>query len=48
VAAGLKTTFASAYAGEVSLIGMLQLDSIALYGKRATGEKYLVNPSRSG
>jgi NADPH2:quinone reductase len=42
----LKTTFASRYTKEVSLAEMLQLPEIAVYGRRATGEKYLVNPSR--
>ena len=44
VAAELKTTFASHYAKEVSLAEALQLDMIAAYGKRATGEKYLIKP----
>ena len=46
VAAELKTTFASRYSKEVSLAGALQLDMIAAYGKRATGEKFLINPSK--
>ncbi len=46
VAAELKTTFASQYAGVVSLAEALQLDMIAVYGKRATGEKYLINPNK--
>ncbi len=45
VAEGIKTTFASHYAREVSLAGALQLDAIASYGKQATGEKYLINPN---
>jgi len=45
IAAELKTTFASRYAQSVSLTGMLQLDSIAAYNKRATGEKFLVTPN---
>ena len=45
VAAELKTTFKSHYSKEVSLAQALQLDSIAIYGKRATGEKFLINPS---
>ncbi len=45
VAAELKTTFASHYTGELSLAQTLSLPQIAAYGKRATGEKYLVNPS---
>ena len=46
VAAELKTTFASHYAGELSLAEALQLDSIAKYGARATGTKYLINPAK--
>ncbi len=46
VAAELKTTFASHYAGELSLAEALQLDSIAKYGARATGTKYLINPNK--
>ena len=45
VAAEVKTTFASSYAKEISLPGMLELDNIAVYGKQATGEKYLVRPN---
>jgi NADPH2:quinone reductase len=45
VAAGLTTTFASAYAGEISLVGALRPEMIARYGARATGSKYLINPS---
>ena len=45
VAAELKTTFKSHYAGELSLRQALQLDKIALYGPRNTGGKYLINPS---
>jgi NADPH:quinone reductase len=45
VAAEIKTTFASGYTKEVSLAGALALDAIAIYGRQATGEKYLINPS---
>jgi NADPH2:quinone reductase len=45
VAHEVKTTFASHYAKEVSLEEALGLDAIAVYGKQATGEKYLINPS---
>src|ERR1700737_1331525 len=48
VAAELKTTFASHYTQVVSLQEALQLSNIAIYGKRATGEKYLINPNRGG
>ena len=46
VAAELKTTFASSYAGEVSLVDALDLKSIAVYSKTATGKKYLINPHK--
>jgi NADPH2:quinone reductase len=46
IAAELKTTFASTYAKEVSLAEALDLDAIAVYGQRATGTKYLINPSK--
>jgi NADPH:quinone reductase-like Zn-dependent oxidoreductase len=42
----LKTTFASHYTQVVSLPEALQLNHIAVYGKRATGEKYLINPNK--
>ncbi len=46
VAAEVKTTFASHYTREVSLAEALQLDAISVYGKQATGEKYLINPHK--
>jgi NADPH:quinone reductase-like Zn-dependent oxidoreductase len=46
VVAELKTTFASHYTQVVSLQEALQLSHIAVYGKRATGEKYLINPNK--
>jgi NADPH:quinone reductase-like Zn-dependent oxidoreductase len=46
VVAELKTTFASHYTQEVSLQEALQLSSIAIYAKRATGEKFLINPNK--
>jgi NADPH2:quinone reductase len=46
VAAELKTTFASRYARSISLKEALTPEAIAAYGKRATGEKYLIDPSR--
>ena len=45
VAAELKTTFASHYAGELSLDEALQPEWLAVYGQRATGAKYLINPN---
>src|SRR5437879_6206267 len=44
--AEIKTTFASHYTQVVSLQEALQLSNIAIYGKRATGEKYLINPNK--
>ena len=46
VAAELKTTFASRYSRTISMAEALQLDTMAAYGKRATGEKFLIDPSR--
>jgi NADPH:quinone reductase len=46
VVAELKTTFASHYAGSLSLAEALQPTAIAAYGKRATGEKYLITPQK--
>ena len=46
VVAELKTTFASHYTQVVSLQEALQLPHLAVYGKRATGEKYLINPNK--
>ena len=46
VAAELKTTFASHYTQVVSLQEALQLSNIAAYAKRATGEKFLINPNK--
>lgn len=44
VAAEIKTTFASHYTREVSLAEALSLEAISVYGKQATGEKYLITP----
>jgi NADPH:quinone reductase-like Zn-dependent oxidoreductase len=46
VASEIKTTFASHYTKVVSLHEALQLDNIAVYAKRATGEKFLIDPSK--
>jgi NADPH2:quinone reductase len=46
VASELKTTFASGYAGEVSLAEALDLKTIAVYSQSATGHKYLINPNK--
>ena len=45
IASELKTTFASHYAAEVSLQQALDPAAIAVYSKRSTGGKYLLNPS---
>ena len=42
----LHTTFASTYTKEISLRQALEPAEIAVYSKQATGEKYLINPSR--
>jgi NADPH:quinone reductase len=46
VIAELKTTFASSYSKEISLTDVLRPEEIAVYGQRATGAKYLVNPNK--
>jgi len=46
VASELKTTFASHYAKTISLREALTKDAIAVYNKRATGEKYLIDPTK--
>jgi hypothetical protein len=48
VVAELKTTFASHYTQVVSLQETLQLSNIAVYARRATGEKFLINPNKAG
>jgi NADPH:quinone reductase len=45
VAREVKTTFASQYSKEISLVQALHPDVISAYAKRATGEKYLINPN---
>jgi hypothetical protein len=46
IVAELKTTFASHYTAEISLIEALQPETIKAYNRRATGEKYLINPNK--
>ena len=46
VVSELKTTFASHYTRTISLTEALQLANIAIYNKRATGEKFLINPNK--
>ncbi len=45
VANEIKTTFASSYTQEVTLEGALTIDSLMVYAKQATGEKFLINPN---
>jgi hypothetical protein len=47
VAAELRTTFASHYTRTISLVEALKLDVIAAYSRRATGQKFLINPNLS-
>jgi NADPH:quinone reductase-like Zn-dependent oxidoreductase len=44
----IKTTFASHYTKVVSLQEALDLANIAIYNKRSTGEKFLINPNKAG
>ena len=46
IVAELKTTFASRYTKEISLVEALRLEEIAVYRKRSTGAKYLINPNK--
>ncbi len=46
VARELKTTFASHYTREISLIEALDPAVIAAYNKKSTGEKFLINPNK--
>jgi len=46
VANEITTTFASSYAREISLAEAIDSDIIRAYQRRATGEKYLIVPSR--
>ncbi|HXI07256.1 MAG: zinc-binding dehydrogenase [Bradyrhizobium sp.] len=48
VASELKTTFASHYTKVVSLPEVLDPANIAVYNKRSTGEKFLINPNKGG
>ncbi len=45
VVSELKTTFASGYSRQVSLTDVLKAPAIQEFSKRATGAKYLINPS---
>ncbi len=44
VASGLRTTFASHYSREISLLEALSVPVITAYARQATGEKYLIRP----
>ena len=46
VAAEITTTFASHYTREVSLAEALSLEALGVYGRQATGEKFLINPQK--
>jgi NADPH:quinone reductase len=46
ISSELRTTFLSKYSKEISLAEVLQLEVIAAYRKRETGQKYLVNPNK--
>jgi NADPH:quinone reductase-like Zn-dependent oxidoreductase len=48
VVSELKTTFASHYTKVVSLAEALELSNLAVYARRATGEKFLINPNKGG
>ena len=48
VAGELQTTFASKYSQVISLQEALQPDVMDAYRKRATGQKYLINPNKEG
>ena len=45
VVAELKTTFASHYTNTISLREALDLETLKDYNRKATGTKYLINPS---
>ncbi|MBN9085549.1 MAG: zinc-binding dehydrogenase [Reyranella sp.] len=47
VVKSLKTTFASHYTRTISLPEVLDPANIAIYNKRATGEKFLINPNKA-
>ncbi|MEM1404709.1 MAG: zinc-binding dehydrogenase [Pseudomonadota bacterium] len=44
VADEIDTTFASHYSARVGLAGALSPEAMAVYGKQATGEKFLIEP----
>ncbi|MBO9711543.1 zinc-binding dehydrogenase [Sphingomonas sp.] len=46
VANELRTTFASSYTAEISLAEALDPETLRAYARKATGEKYLINPAK--
>jgi hypothetical protein len=46
VADEILTTFASGYTSEISLAEAIQPETIRKWQRKATGEKYLINPSK--
>jgi NADPH:quinone reductase-like Zn-dependent oxidoreductase len=46
VADEITTTFASHYTAEIGLAEALNLDTLRAYNRKATGEKYLINPTK--
>jgi NADPH:quinone reductase len=48
VATEIRTTFASHYAAQISLLEALDPKILAAYGRRATGSKFLINPHKAG
>lgn len=46
IVAELETTFASRFKAEISLAEALSPAVVAAYARRATGEKYLINPAK--
>ena len=47
VANEIKTTFASHYTQEISLVEALEVETARSYQRKATGEKYLINPNKN-
>jgi NADPH:quinone reductase len=45
VLAEARTTFASSYAQTIGLSEVLQLEALAVFARRSTGAKYLIDPS---
>ncbi len=46
VASEITTTFTSHYSDEISLAEAVSLETIARYGRQATGEKFLITPHK--